>query len=86
MADTCAIGQFMPNLPQGHPPLFQIVRTLDALLLLRTRFKVDTVTGILPAVWPSHDSLMRCLDVGQGILDSLADAPAFLPGAPMPGC
>jgi hypothetical protein len=86
MADTCALGQCMPDLPQGQPPLFQLVRSLDDRLLRRIRFKVDTIMGILPAVWPSHDLLMRCLYVGQDTLDSLADDPAFLPGAPMPVC
>jgi hypothetical protein len=77
MADTCALAQFMPDLPQEHPPLVRLVRRLDDRLLLRSRFTVDSITGILPAAWPSHDSLMRCLPVGQAILDALADAPAF---------
>ena len=55
-----------------------VKRYLDDLLLLRIRFKVDTIMGILLAVWTSHDSLMRCLHVGKAILDSLADTPEFL--------
>ena len=54
------------------------MRGLDDRPLFRIRFKVDTISGILPAVWHSHDSLMRRLFVGQGILDSLADDLAFL--------
>jgi hypothetical protein len=43
MVDTCALGQCMPDLPQGQPLLFQLVRSLDDRLFLRISLKVDTI-------------------------------------------
>jgi hypothetical protein len=72
-----ALGQFIPDLPGGQPLLLRLVRSLNDRLYLRIRVKVDTITGILPAVWHSHDSLTVRLLMGHGILGALADHPTL---------